>query len=194
VRRDISRQRRRGARLLETLRRQPVPQMRRVDSADEAPDCSRPCVDSPYHRCGGYVAVAESLSCSALAVGIAMDDWSAYSVEVDGLPIDVVRRDGVLTGTCDGSALVRRWSVSDEPGCALVESVPQSCEALSAGLLWDRDCCGIEMSLAGRSRPSLLTVMCWWLMRTPVRRDCMAAVQLARRWRGSLACCLIWGW
>jgi hypothetical protein len=112
------------------------------DSGDEAPDCSRPCIDSPYHRCGEYVAVAESLSCSALAVGIAMDDWSAYSVEVDGLPVDVIRRDGVLTGTCDGSALVRRWSVSDEPGCALVESVPQSCEALSAGLLWDRDVTG----------------------------------------------------
>jgi len=113
-----------------------------IDSGDAPPVCSRPCVDSPYHRCGGYLAVSESLSCSALAVGIAMDDWSAYSVEADGVPVEVLKRDGVLTGSCDGSALVRRWSVSDEPGCAMVEAIPQTCDALAAGLLWDADVAG----------------------------------------------------
>ena len=110
-----------------------------TDSGDAPPVCSRPCVDSAYHRCGEYLAASESLSCSALAVGIAMDDWSAYSVEADGVPVEVIKTDGILTGDCDGSALVRRWSVSESDGCAMVEAVPQTCAALAAGLLWDQD-------------------------------------------------------
>ena len=109
------------------------------DSGAEPAECSRPCVDSPYHRCGEYLAASESLSCSALAVGIAMDDWSAYSVEADGMPVEVIKADGILTGDCDGSALVRRWSVSESEGCAMVEAIPQTCAALAAGLLWDQD-------------------------------------------------------
>jgi hypothetical protein len=105
--------------------------------------CARDCLDSPYHRCGAYVAGEESMSCTALAVGVAVDDWSAYLLTVDGVPVPSLREDGTLTADCDGSALLQVWSVDEEEsGCAMVEAIPQTCGAVEAGLAFDPDMTG----------------------------------------------------
>lgn len=101
-------------------------------------DCSRDCLDSPYHQCGAYVEAAESMSCQALAVGVAVDDWTAYRLTQDGLPVASARVGSTLTADCDGSVLLEVWSVlDDEAGCSMVEAIPQSCAALAGGLAWD---------------------------------------------------------
>lgn len=114
-----------------------------LDTGREVGECARSCIDSPYHRCGAYTAVDESLSCSALKLGVAVDDWTAYSLTQDGSALDSVRLDGKLISDCDGSALLQVWSVDEStPGCGMVEAVPQTCAAVAGGLPWDADVTG----------------------------------------------------
>tara|TARA_R100000808_G_scaffold18911_1_gene41313 strand:+ start:780 stop:1322 length:543 start_codon:yes stop_codon:yes gene_type:complete len=127
------------------------------DTAQEAPECARSCLDSPYHRCGAYIAQDESLSCSALKLGVAMDDWTAYSLTVDGSPIESVRLDGKLIADCEGSALLQVWSVDEDlEGCGMVESVPQTCAAVAGGLPWDADVTGWSVEAIGGSKGDVL--------------------------------------
>ncbi len=101
------------------------------------------CLDSPYHTCGGYVATSEGLSCAALSLGVAVSDWAAYSVTVDGALIPTVRAGGRLHAACDGQAVINIWTVDPEaPGCGLVEAIPQTCGAIEAGVHWDPDVTG----------------------------------------------------
>lgn len=128
-----------------------------LDTAQPAPACARACIDSPYHRCGQYIAQDESMSCSALKLGVALDDWTAYSLTQDGSPIASVRLDGKLVADCEGSALLQVWSVNDEaPGCAMVESVPQTCAAVAGGLPWDSDVTGWSVEAIGGSKGDVL--------------------------------------
>jgi len=114
-----------------------------IDSAEPELECARDCLDSPYHRCGAYRQQAESMSCQALAVGVGISDWTAYSLTLDGEAVPSARVGGTLTADCDGSAILEVWSVDeDEPGCSMVEAIPQSCAALAAGLAWDSDVTG----------------------------------------------------
>lgn len=128
-----------------------------VDTGAPVEECSRPCLDSPYHKCGAYIAHDESLSCQALKLGVAMDDWSAYSVTQDGAPLDTVKVDGKVIADCDGSALLQVWTVDEgAPGCAMAESIPQTCAAVAGGLPWDSDVTGWSVEVLGGDKGDVL--------------------------------------
>lgn len=115
-----------------------------ADTGESGAECTRPCIESPYHQCGAYRAASESLSCTALGVGVRIDDWTAYSVTSEaGALVELLRDGETLSGDCAGSVIIDRWTVDPEAeGCSLVEAVPQTCGALEAGIFWDTDVTG----------------------------------------------------
>lgn len=127
------------------------------DTASPTPDCTRSCLDSPYHRCGEYIAQDESLSCQALKLGVGMDDWTAYSLTQNGSPVSSVKLGGKLIADCEGSALLQMWTVDESsPGCGMVEAIPQTCAAVAGGLPWDADVTGWAVEALGGEEGDVL--------------------------------------
>jgi len=105
----------------------------------EAAQCERACLDSPYHRCGELLHSRQVLSCSALAEGVHIEEETPYRLTDQlGDPVVGLRRDGQLVASCSGEATLEVWLIRGE-GCGMVEAIPQTCEALEAGLWWDED-------------------------------------------------------
>ena len=111
-----------------------------TDTASEGVErCSRPCLDSPYHRCGEYQATTERVACVELAGGIDVGVWTAHRITVEGVEVHGLRVGPVLSVECTGEAVVDLWTVSTVEGCGLVERIPVSCAALRGGFHADPD-------------------------------------------------------